>query len=114
MKHLTLAFTFSTILLASRPVQSHNLFTGDVKLACEAVLCLSSGTRPSQCTPSLQRYFSIKMRTLSETLTARRNFLNLCPLTSCKTNEVKSGESIINDGNKKEDQIKKDATSHNH
>ncbi|ECK9767893.1 conjugal transfer protein, partial [Salmonella enterica subsp. enterica] len=29
------------------------LFTGDVRLACEAVLCLSSGTRPSECAPLL-------------------------------------------------------------
>lgn len=38
------------------------LFTGDVRLACEAVLCLSSGTRPSECAPSLKRYFSISQK----------------------------------------------------
>lgn len=33
--------------------------TGDTKLACEAILCLSSGTRPGECGPSLSRYFGI-------------------------------------------------------
>lgn len=27
--------------------------TGDTKLACEAILCLSSGTRPGECGPAL-------------------------------------------------------------
>ncbi len=61
------------------PMPDTALLTGDVRLACEAILCLSSGTRPSECTPSLKRYFSITHRKLSRTITARRNFLNLCP-----------------------------------
>ena len=32
---------------------------GDTKLACEALLCLSSGSRPHECGPSLSRYFGI-------------------------------------------------------
>lgn len=56
-----------------------NLLTGDVRLACEAVLCLSSGDRPSECAPSLKRYFSIKFKKPHKTISARKNFLKLCP-----------------------------------
>ena len=31
---------------------AQDVLTGDTRLACEAILCLSSGTRPSECTPS--------------------------------------------------------------
>lgn len=59
--------------------QQNQLLTGDTRLACEAILCLSSGTRPSECTPSIKRYFSINHKRLRDTLRARRNFLNMCP-----------------------------------
>ena len=79
MKRLAIFSALAATLCASVPAQADDLFTGDVKLACEAVLCLSSGTRPSECAPSLQRYFSISMKKFSDTLKARKNFLNLCP-----------------------------------
>ena len=53
--------------------------TGDTGLACEAILCLSSSERPSECARSLQRYFSINHKRLGDTIRARFNFLNLCP-----------------------------------
>lgn len=56
-----------------------DVLEGDKRLACEAILCLSSGTRPSECAPSLSRYFGINMKKLSDTLEARRDFLSLCP-----------------------------------
>ncbi|AZS77418.1 MAG: conjugal transfer protein TrbM [Achromobacter sp.] len=56
-----------------------DVMEGDKRLACEAILCLSSGTRPSECAPSLSRYFGINMKKLSDTLEARRDFLSLCP-----------------------------------
>jgi hypothetical protein len=55
---------------------------GDEKLACEALLCLSTPTRPAQCTPSLRRYFSISFKRFSDTLRGRTNFLNLCPMNT--------------------------------
>jgi hypothetical protein len=58
---------------------AQEIFTGDTRLACEAILCLSTGTQPGECTPSLRRYFSISHRKLSETIRGRINFLNLCP-----------------------------------
>jgi TrbM len=54
----------------------------NAKSACEAVLCLSSGNRPDECAPSLSRYFSINFRKWSDTVRARQNFLNLCPIVS--------------------------------
>ena len=56
--------------------------TGDTRLSCEAVLCLSSGTRPSECAPSLSRYFGIHKKKFSDTLRARQDFLNQCPAAS--------------------------------
>lgn len=53
--------------------------TGDTRLACEAILCLSTGNRPSECNPSIRRYFSIKHRRLHNTIRARHDFLRQCP-----------------------------------
>lgn len=61
---------------------AHAEFTGDVKLACEALLCLSSGSRPSECSPSIQKYFSITAKKMSDTIKERKSFLNLCPTAS--------------------------------
>lgn len=61
---------------------AQEVLTGDTRLACEAVLCLASGSRPSECTPSLHRYFSITARKFSETLKKRKNFLDLCPASN--------------------------------
>ena len=61
---------------------AQDVLTGDTRLACEAILCLSSGTRPSECTPSLSRYFNITKRKLSDTIRARANFLQLCPVAN--------------------------------
>lgn len=53
--------------------------TGDVKLACEAILCLSAGDRPSECAPSITKFFSIHDRKPWKTIQLRKDFLNLCP-----------------------------------
>lgn len=54
--------------------------TGDVRLACEAILCLSSAVQPSACAASLARYFGISFRLMSDTIRGRINFLKLCPV----------------------------------
>ena len=74
-----LLFT-GTLIVASR-ANGQQILTGDTRLACEAILCLSSSLRPSECTPSLRRYFGISMRRLSDTIRARANFLKLCPMS---------------------------------
>lgn len=93
MKKFAVTTALTVGLLGTLPAQADGLFTGDVRLACEAVLCLSSGTRPSECAPSLRRYFSIDHRKLSDTLRARRNFLNLCPAASLDANM----RTLVND-----------------
>ena len=60
------------------PLSAQEL-TGDTKLACEAILCLSSGTRPGECNPSLNRYYGISHKKWSDTVKSRKAFLNLCP-----------------------------------
>lgn len=66
---------------ASHAVDTSTL-TGDTRFACEALLCLSSGTRPGECAASLSRYFNITRKKWSDTLNARKAFLNLCPAAS--------------------------------
>ncbi len=79
------------------PASAQDILTGDTRLACEAILCLSSGTRPSECSPSLSRYFGIQKRTWSDTVRARLNFLNLCPVSN-QTPEMTSLVSAISRG----------------
>ncbi len=56
-------------------------FTGTTRLACEALLCLSSsaGGTTADCNPALSHYYGIKKKKLSKTLDARLNFLHQCP-----------------------------------
>ena len=77
---MALAATFG----AAAPGQAQQVLTGDTRLACEAMLCLLSGQRPDECTPSLQRYFSIRFRRFNDTQRARSNFLNLCPASNAQ------------------------------
>lgn len=61
--------------------------TGMPKLACEAILCLSSGLQPAQCGASLAQYFSIEIFTKGSldwaaTIDARQAFLSMCPVLS--------------------------------
>ena len=67
---------------AAAPSQAQQVLTGDTRFACEAMLCLLSGQRPDECTPSLQRYFSIRLRRFNDTQRARSSFLNLCPASN--------------------------------
>lgn len=71
---------FSLVLCLASFGSSFAQDDDNAKAACEAVLCLSSGTRPDECAPSLARYFSISFRRWSDTVRARQNFLNLCPI----------------------------------
>lgn len=60
-------------------VSAQDLLTGNTRLACEAALCLASGTRPSECDKSLRKYFSIHFTRPDKTLRERKKFLSLCP-----------------------------------
>ena len=52
MKFLTL---LALLLLPYMAWADEHELTGDPKLACEAILCLSSGTRPGECGPSIAK-----------------------------------------------------------
>lgn len=69
-------------------------FTGDTRLACEALLCLTSAQPPHECNPSLQRYFSITGKHIGQD---RMNFLNLCP-TASSTPEMQRLTSALVSG----------------
>lgn len=99
MKRSLIPATLAGLLLTGAlPAQADDdMFTGDVKLACEAILCLSSGQRPEECTPSLNRYFSITAKKWSDTVKGRLNFLNLCP-TASYDNNMKSLVNAIANG----------------
>lgn len=68
-----------TSALIGSAVSAQTLLDGDERLSCEAILCLSSGERPSECTPSLNRFFSISARDAWKKIEKRRDFLNICP-----------------------------------
>ena len=75
-------FAVSAVGVFAQSANAYTLgseLTGDTKLACEAVLCLSTSSRPSECSGAIKRYFSIKMRKPHQTAQARLNFLQLCP-----------------------------------
>ncbi|NPE55912.1 conjugal transfer protein [Dickeya dadantii] len=60
-----------------------SVLTGDPKLACEAILCFSSSaSRPGECNESISKYFSITRKKASDTVKARRSFLQLCPASN--------------------------------
>lgn len=74
---------FSLVLLAFPwPSFANGELTGDTRLSCEALLCLSSGVRPGECGPSLSRYFGIQKKKWSDTLNARKSFLRQCPASN--------------------------------
>lgn len=78
LKTLTTTLLFSAVSQA----QAGDVLTGDTRLACEAILCLSSSAKPSECVPALSRYFGIEFKKPWKTIQARINFLNLCPVSS--------------------------------
>lgn len=75
--------TAAFMLAATAQVSS---LTQDQTDACEALLCLSSGQPPTECTRSLQRYFSISFKNWSDTVRARSDFLKMCPTDSQSDN----------------------------
>ncbi|MBZ7936312.1 conjugal transfer protein TrbM [Campylobacter sp. B0100352/1] len=79
MKNFIFGATCLSVITLSN-VFADDVLTGDTRLACEAILCLSSGTRPAECASSLAKYFSIHFKKPWKTIDARKSFLNLCPV----------------------------------
>jgi hypothetical protein len=76
---LFLASAAAALAFLCAPAQAQQVFEGDTRLACEALLCLAAPQRPGECVRAITRYFSIKFTNPLKTLTARLNFLQLCP-----------------------------------
>lgn len=77
----------SATLTLSTPARAQ-AFTGDVRYACEAILCLAAPSRPSECTAAITKYFSISARKFKDTLTKRKNFLALCPKADVDLDQI--------------------------
>lgn len=114
MKKTCLATAIASLMLASGPLQAHDedkstldpagtgdpglqLLEGDIRLACEAMLCLSSkkGLDAKECRPSLKRYFKIKLKRSWRTHKARKNFLKLCPLSNDEEKTPEEQDDLI-------------------
>lgn len=79
MKQKILISALTAVILASSLEANSEILGGDAGLACEAILCLSSPARPSECQRSLAKYFSIHFSKPWKTINARKQFLSLCP-----------------------------------
>lgn len=78
----TIGAANATGLPLTLPPPDTSTLEGDPGLACAAILCLAGAKPPHECDPALSRFFSIKKHKLSDTLDARKDFLNLCPSAS--------------------------------
>ena len=86
-------FAMSVIgLVAASAAMADGVLTGDKRLACEAILCLSTGNHPSECQPSLDRYFSIKKSHMGDEIQARLDFLHKCPASD----QTKDMSDLVN------------------
>lgn len=90
MKTLTIT-ALSVLLGVSLSAPAGAEFSGDTKLSCEAILCLSSPAGGAACAPSLAKYFGFDDP--KSWLQDRLNFLNICPTASYNA-EMKS---LVND-----------------
>ena len=77
--------------------QKGQTLSGDEGLACEAIICLSSATRPGECAASLARYFGINLSKPWKTIQARINFLKMCP-SSTDTPQMSNLVDAIGNG----------------
>lgn len=85
MKKVTFVAMAIMLGLSINLLADENELTGDRKTACEVLLCLSSGERPSECDPALRHFYSIKDKKPWKTLQKRKKFLELCPTNSGNT-----------------------------
>ena len=84
-KKVNLAIMFMLSSLFALNLNANDVLTGDRRTACEVLLCLSSGQRPSECDPALKHFYSIKGKKAGDTLKKRKKFLELCPTDSGNT-----------------------------
>ena len=93
MKRIIASLALVLPALAAQTANAQDL-SAMASLACEATLCLSTGQPPHECTPSLNKYFSIVFTKPWKTLQARKNFLKLCPDVQEADAQSKAEQSI--------------------
>jgi hypothetical protein len=75
-------FASALVVLActsKTPSAQAQVLTGDTRLSCEALVCLSAvGNAPGECSKALAKYEAMKTATAFHPL-ALYNFLKLCP-----------------------------------
>ena len=79
MNTWSIAAVVVTAFALQGPAYAGEALAGQERTACEVILCLSTGSRPSECSPPLSHFFNIRGDDLHETITKRRDFLALCP-----------------------------------
>ena len=81
MKIRALAMGLGLLLVTGiTPVTaSDGLISGLPRLACETILCLSTGSPPTECNPALNYFYSLDAKKWKDILKLRMNFLSLCP-----------------------------------
>lgn len=75
----TLPNDMQTMIDNLAPPGGDQVLGGDEGSACEAIICLSTGSPPGECSSSLRKYFSINLSKPWKTIQARINFLKMCP-----------------------------------
>ena len=81
---MTKRMRFALALMVSAPIAMTSnaqaqILTGDARLACEALLCLSAvGSPPGECSKALAKYEAMKAQLWFNPL-AVYNFLKGCP-----------------------------------
>jgi len=90
-KIMSMATVLVAIISLANTVSAQDVLTGDKRLACEAIVCLSTGSRPGECSKSMARYFGIGRRHWKDVVKARSEFLKLCP----RSNESPQMDSLI-------------------
>ncbi len=92
MRKISYAMAVLMIGMSTITANAEDLLTGDTKLSCEAIICLSTGSRPNECQPSIRRYFSINMKKPGDTIRERIKFLQKCPAS----NETPQMQALVN------------------
>ena len=83
MNRIKMMFVASVLTVLAQavvtPRSQAQLLTGDVRLVCEALLCLSAvGNAPGECSKALAKYEAMKAQLWFNPL-AVYNFLKGCP-----------------------------------
>lgn len=95
-KLLLISCVFSAFSMLGN-AQTFNLgesLTGDTRLSCEAILCLASPTKPSECSASIAKYFSFTAKKWHKVIEKRKNFLNLCPTDNSDNDKLLENAGI--------------------